>query len=166
MVIKAVVADLDGTLVDSDALLVDREARRWKVCVGRCGEIVLYEGMEDALSQLRARSIRLGIVTSSVSYYAQAVLRARCIVHDVLVAYHDTARHKPAPEPFLSALVKLDVSPSEVIGLGDSVDDLRSLRSAGIYAVAAGWNAACHDRDEWDAVALTPRDFACIVLAR
>ena len=54
----------------------------------------------------------------------------------------------------------------EAVGLGDSADDLQSLRSAGINAVAAGWNAACHDRDEWDAVALTPGDYAHIALTR
>lgn len=155
---KALLADLDGTLVDSWALRDAREARRWKECVTRCGETRLYDDVAAALASLRDRGVRTAVVTSSVSYYASKLLQWHKIPFDTLVAYHDTKLHKPGPQPFLEAIRRLGVSAAECVGVGDSREDLVALRAAGVFAVGAAWCERLADSDEWDARVTSPLD--------
>ncbi|RKY21206.1 MAG: hypothetical protein DRQ55_05090 [Planctomycetota bacterium] len=57
---------------------------------------------------------------------------------DVLVAYHDTVLHRPAPAPLLEALSRLGVAPSHaVLSLGASADAVRAALSAGVMPASA-----------------------------
>ena len=46
-------------------------------------------------------------------------------------------RGKPAPDIYLEALKTLGVSPAVSLGIEDSANGLRSLKAAGMFAVAA-----------------------------
>ena len=64
---------------------------------------------------------------------------------DVVVAYEDTERHKPDPEPVLAALEKLQATPAEAAYVGDSPFDVRAAKAAGVFAVAVGWGGIHSD---------------------
>ena len=49
----------------------------------------------------------------------------------------EVPRGKPAPDIYLEALKQLGVAPSVSLGIEDSANGLRSLRAAGMFAVAA-----------------------------
>jgi HAD superfamily hydrolase (TIGR01662 family) len=163
VVTRAVLADLDGTLINSSLLTEARDRRRWRECVAHCGETSVFDGLIDAFTQLRDNDIRIAVVTSSVSYYAEAVLRHHKVPHDILVAYHDTRLHKPAPDPFVHAMRRLNADREMCVGVGDSVEDLRSLRAARVRAIAAGWNRDCHTCGDWDDAVFTASEFASLV---
>ncbi|MGC9210049.1 MAG: HAD family hydrolase [Acidilobus sp.] len=84
---------------------------------------------------LKARGMKFIVVTSSLRRSAQAVLTSIGLSPDVLVAGDDVARGKPDPEPVLLALSSAGLSPSEVFAVGDTLNDVKAYRSAGIRRI-------------------------------
>ena len=153
---SAYLFDLDGTLMDTAGIASARQKRQWKECIRRLGETSLYPGVADTLAAIRRQGGKIGVVTTSVSYYAENALRHHGIFYDTLVAYHDVRTTKPAPDCYRLALTRLGISSQDAIGIGDDAVDAVSLHSAGIKSVAAAWNSDYHSHAEWDAVAQHP----------
>ena len=57
----------------------------------------------------------------------------------MVVAGDETERHKPDPEPLLSALERLAPSRRGAVYVGDSPFDMQAAKAAGIAAVAVTW---------------------------
>ena len=51
------------------------------------------------------------------------------------VAYEDTKKHKPFPEPLILAAKKLKVKPEETVYIGDSESDMKAAKAAGMKFV-------------------------------
>jgi pyrophosphatase PpaX len=86
---------------------------------------------------------------------------------DVVVCGEDTDRHKPAPEPILLALERLDARVEDAAYVGDSPFDVAAAKAAGVYAVAVGWGGMHPDErlraEEPDAFVRTPAELlTCI----
>jgi HAD superfamily hydrolase (TIGR01549 family) len=139
---RAVIFDLDQTLVDSRALEDLRDSSRWREAIGRVSETVAYEGINELLLWLRSRSIKVGIVTNAPSNYCRAVLNHHSWQFDSTICWHDTAKHKPDPEPFLAALDRMNLSAAHTISVGDHVNDLLASSSARVTAYLATWGGA------------------------
>jgi pyrophosphatase PpaX len=56
---------------------------------------------------------------------------------DALVAFEDTSKHKPYPDPNLKALAALNANAG--IGVSDLPTDLASARAAGLEAIGVSW---------------------------
>ena len=63
----------------------------------------------------------------------------------VVIAMEDTTRHKPDPEPVLSALEKLGQEPVDSVFIGDSPFDIVSGNRAGLITGAALWGPFAAD---------------------
>jgi pyrophosphatase PpaX len=104
-------------------------------------ELEAFEGIEHVLAELRREGRRLGIVTAKrrkTVELAFAVLPLERYF-DVVVTSDMTERHKPDPEPVLTALERLGVSPAEAAFVGDSPFDVASGKAAGVFTVAVAW---------------------------
>ena len=161
---RAVIIDLDGTIIDTTKIQSARDSRRWKECVARADETCLFEPINDVLDQLRKGGVKIAVVTSSVSYYAGALIKHHQIPFDKLVAYHDAARPKPSPEPIRVALERLDVASADTIGIGDRDEDAKAYLAADVIAYGAGWNPLCETEASWDSVLSTPEDLLGLML--
>jgi phosphoglycolate phosphatase/pyrophosphatase PpaX len=140
MAIRAVIFDLDMTLVDSSALEPLRRERRWSEVYRRFDMTHVYPGIKQAIESLRGRpGLRLGVVTSAPRTYADRIIAYHHLGLEVFVGYHDTPNHKPHPAPLLLATQKLGLRPSEVLSVGDEAADIVAARAAGTIAVAAAW---------------------------
>jgi HAD superfamily hydrolase (TIGR01509 family) len=114
-----------------------------------------FDGITTAIAALRKRGLQIGIVTTSVSYYAEALCRHHKFQYDTLVCYHD-AKPKPAPDSFLLALKRFQLDPSQAIGIGDDLPDSLALAAAGIRAFGAGWSPILNPESEWEKVLSSP----------
>ena len=110
-----------------------------------------YEGVTEAMAELRARGHATAVVTSKMSDLAIRALDFTGLrdTIDVVIGMEDTQRHKPDPEPVRVALAKLGRAANEAVFLGDSPHDIASGNAAGVITVAAQWGP--FSRQELDA---------------
>jgi N-acetyl-D-muramate 6-phosphate phosphatase len=157
-VIKCIIFDLDNTIVDTECLSRLRKTKKWKECVRILHKTELFDGIIDILDKIKHEGILIGIVTNSVSFYAEAVLKYYNINYDTLVAYHDCPTGKPNPGPINLCLRRLRVMASETIGIGDSFIDATAYRAANIKALGAGWSPYLDRSAPWDKILSSPDD--------
>src|SRR2546423_6204566 len=98
-------------------------------------------GIEGVLERLKAERRTLGIATSK--HYATVRLAFEALpiegFFDAVVAYEDTKRHKPNPDPILRALEFLDAEPEDAAYVGDAPVDVKAAQAAGVASAAVGW---------------------------
>jgi len=82
---------------------------------------------------------RVGLASGSPTEIIKAVLRITGLdqVFEVMIYGDNIPRGKPAPDIYLEALKQLGVAPEAALGIEDSANGLRSLKAAGMAAVAA-----------------------------
>lgn len=100
-----------------------------------------FPGVADALRELDALGVRMGIVTSR---RRETGRRGLAIVgleayFPVVVGVYQTERHKPDPQPVRLALEALHLQPDETLMVGDSPADLAAGHRAGLAAAAVRW---------------------------
>lgn len=98
----------------------------------------LKKGVVKTLKQLRNKKIKIGIVTNLTAHIQLRKLSILKLTEyvDVFVSSEEAGREKPHPSPFLLALNKLDVKPSEVVMVGDSLtSDIEGAKSLSITSV-------------------------------
>jgi putative hydrolase of the HAD superfamily len=83
--------------------------------------LVLYPHVNLALIELVKMGVKLAVVSDAPRL--QAWLRLSYLklhnIFDVVVTFEDTGERKPKPAPFRKALDKLDMTPEEVVMVGD-----------------------------------------------
>ncbi len=136
-----VIFDLDQTLIDSRTCQPLRKARKWPEVYKVISGLAPYGGIDDVMQWLMERNVPIGVVTSSPRPYCTRVLAHIGWKVPVVVAYHDTARHKPHPDPILRAIELGAVAPADAVHVGDSADDTISARAAGVLAIGAAWGS-------------------------
>lgn len=94
-------------------------------------------GFHECMERLRAAGARLAIVTHRLSDGARAILDGFGAAEwfDALIGLELLRRPKPAPDPLWQALDWLGVDPDHAAAVGDTPDDMRAARAAGIFAV-------------------------------
>ena len=100
-----------------------------------------YDGIVSAVTRLRERGKRLGLVTSKVRSTALRGLRLAGIADafDVIVGADEVVNPKPHPEPVLTALDRLGVGREDAVFIGDARHDMVCGRAAGVATAAALW---------------------------
>ena len=103
-----------------------------------------FEGVIEAVKELKARGAKLAIVTSRGRNTCIAGLEEYGILDcfDAFVVAESTNIHKPLPEPALIALRELGAVPEESIMVGDSVYDLQCGNNAGCDSCFVTWSYA------------------------
>lgn len=93
--------------------------------------------LEPYLAGLRARGLRLGVVTNDSERPARAHLEQSCILglFDFVAGYDSGHGAKPSADPLLAGARALDADPARVVMVGDSRHDLMAGRAAGMVTV-------------------------------
>lgn len=141
---KAIIFDLDMTLVNSAALEQHRKMQLWRRVKRELDRVRPFDTKPSLAphklpAALKKRGVKVGIVTSSPGWYAKAIIDRFSIDCDVLVAYEDTESHKPDPEPIETALRELSVEPHEAAYVGDDAVDVEASHHAGVVSIGAAW---------------------------
>jgi pyrophosphatase PpaX len=129
---ETVLFDLDGTLIDSGGMILAsfKHATREVLGVDVPDEQILAAvGGPGLLDQMRALDgDRVDFAVLPLEQY-----------FDVVVAYDDTERHKPHPDPILKAVELAETVAANCVYVGDSPFDVRAAKAAGVAAVAVTW---------------------------
>ena len=107
-----------------------------------------YPGIEDVLTELKARGCRLAVVSNKMM--AATVELCKHFFPDTIeVAIGENEaegiRKKPAPDTVLAALKRLGVSGDNAVYVGDSDVDLSTARNSNLPCISVLWGF--RDRD-------------------
>ena len=101
--------------------------------------IWLSHDVTDVLATLRTRGWRTAILTNGLPSTQAAKVRALGLfelVDHVLYADEHARGGKPAPEPFLAALNRLEVAPQNAVMVGDDrINDIEGARALGMRTI-------------------------------
>jgi len=88
----------------------------------------------QVLERLRNRQFSIGIITRGCHVYAVRALETTALLPyvDIILGRDDTTNPKPDPEPLLCMMTIFGAKPSEVVMVGDSVEDSECARLAGV----------------------------------
>src|ERR671937_197146 len=141
-----VLFDLDGTLIDSGAMILASFRHATRTVLAR--EIPPCAGVASVLERLHEEGRRLGVVTAKRQVTVGLAFRVLPLAHlfDAVVASDDVLRNKPYPDGILRALELLEARPDEAAYVGDSPFDVEAARRAGVHSVAVTWGGI-HSRE-------------------
>ena len=100
-------------------------------------KLAYMDGFDDIYPFLKEKYL-LALVTSTGPDIANHIDGLLSIYDrfDLVITSADTELHKPSPDPYLKAIKKLRLSPSQCIVVEDSIQGIRAGRSAGCSVVA------------------------------
>ncbi|AZK45457.1 pyrophosphatase PpaX [Paenibacillus lentus] len=101
-----------------------------------------FPHVDEVISTLKDRGIKLGIVTTKIRPSTMRVLELFGLVKymDTIVTVQDVTHPKPHPEPVLKAMEQLNADPKRTIMIGDSPADIKSAQAAGALSAAVAWS--------------------------
>ena len=101
--------------------------------------VELKTGVRETLEALRAKGIKIGLATSTDEARAVRNLKLQNIYQyfDGLMFGSElpAGRGKPSPDIYLAACRQLGVEPEQAIGVEDSKNGVKAVKSAGMYCV-------------------------------
>jgi phosphoglycolate phosphatase len=108
----------------------------------------IYPGVREGLDALREAGYPLACVTNKSTRYTLPLLDmvGFSAYFRSIVAGDTLKQKKPDPAPLLHAAAALEVSPGEMLMIGDSLNDTQAARGAGcpVFCVTYGYNEG-HD---------------------
>jgi beta-phosphoglucomutase len=95
-------------------------------------------GVAGFVTAMADAGVTLAVASGALHAEVEAGLDAIGILprFRVIIGADDTARSKPAPDPYLAALAALRIDPSRGVAIEDSPAGIVSARAAGLLAVA------------------------------
>lgn len=101
----------------------------------------VFPTVTEALRSLKAKGVKIGIVTSGLNATCAKELEALGIrnLFDVIVGADDVTESKPNPQPALICCSKLGIAPQEALMIGDSKHDIACGNKAGCTTGMVDW---------------------------
>ena len=124
---------LECTPAELDRFYVEQFSRH-------AGTVWVNPDAAPLLEELRARGLRLALVTNSVTPIAEALLAVGKLrpFFQILACADRVARSKPAPDLLRFALEGLSLAPAAALMVGDSRFDREAAAAAGVRFVGLG----------------------------
>jgi phosphoglycolate phosphatase len=109
-----------------------------------CEQTLLYPGVHEALDHWHSLGVRMACVTNKPARFSQPILEHFGLQEllPVLVGGDTLSVRKPDPAPLLLACEQLGVAVANTVMVGDSINDVRAARAAGmpVVCVSYGYN--------------------------
>ena len=111
--------------------------------------VEVFGDVDKVLEEVSKLSCKAAVVTSKRKVLAKRGLELFDLLKyfEDVVAYEDTNKHKPDPEPILEALTRLGAEKGETLMIGDSEFDIKCAYNAGVDSVFVSWSEAAGHQD-------------------
>ncbi|MEW6381933.1 MAG: HAD family phosphatase [bacterium] len=97
----------------------------------------LFSGVEDLIQEIKKRGYRLALVTGTSQNEVDSILPARLSsLFEVIITGDRVRRGKPAPDPYLAALEKLNIRPHEALVIENAPYGIQAAKGAGLLCIA------------------------------
>ena len=119
----------------------------------RSGLLEPYPNVKSVLLKLKAKGLKLGIVTDAARLKAWIRLESMSLsgYFDVIVTFEDTGQRKPSKLPFKAALKLLNLKPKECLMVGDWPErDIKGARAVGMLTCYARYGNLKHAKADAD----------------
>lgn len=99
--------------------------------------IEAFPNAKETMKQLKEKGYKVGIVTSKKNNMARKGMEINDLFGyvDVLVGFDDVKHHKPRPDSLLKAAELLNLDVSELIYVGDHVNDILAAKACNMKSV-------------------------------
>ncbi len=126
----------------------DAAMERWMKLFPTVGNNLaeVYPGIEETLRELKARGMRLGVLSNKFEAGVKEVIATH--LPDLFSVMHgecDEIPRKPDPAGLLQTIRELGSHPARTVYIGDSTGDVAVSRNADVFSVAVTWGY--HDVD-------------------
>lgn len=108
----------------------------------------LYDGIKELLVDLKNSGVILGIFTGKGKTSSLITLNFLGIrdLFDMIVTGDDVKNHKPSPEGIIKFLQTFNLSPKDVLMIGDAPSDIKAAREAGVQIASVVWDSYSADK--------------------
>lgn len=98
----------------------------------------IYESVPKTMRILKAKGIKLGIVSGKFRYRINEILKRADLqeIFDYIVGGEDVVNQKPNPEGVLKVIEKFNLKPEEILYIGDSLIDQETAKTVGMSFIA------------------------------
>lgn len=99
----------------------------------------LYDGIENALNELKERGIKTAVVTNKYDEAAQEMKKRYFRYVDYIIGVKDGVRPKPSTDGVYCALNALGVEAEDGVYVGDGETDIATAKAAELPVIAVSW---------------------------
>ncbi len=152
---------------DVNEILRKRELEIEKALSSR--RLAPSSGFSELLRKLKGKGYKAGLASSASRRTIDNVLAALKLKNafSIIVSADDVDMNKPAPDVYIEAARRLNMSPDECVAIEDSETGVASAKSAGLKCIALRTEkTAGHDLSAADAVVNSLRDIKVEALDR
>lgn len=122
-------------------------------------ETKLFPGAVELLHELKAKGVKLGIVSTKRSDTLEIILENHGVLKDLefVIGSDRVKKHKPDPEGLNVATQLLGVEKSELLFCGDTVMDAGAAKNAGVdFAAVLNGTTPAEGFADWPCVHISP----------
>ncbi len=143
LVHRALSGSLDGRVDDASAVRA-MQSFEWHYERENGRSAKLFPNVVEGLAAMRAGGLRLACVTNKPQVFADALLERTGLAaqFEFVIGGDVLPRNKPDPMQLHHACERLGLAPSQMVAIGDSLNDAQAARAAGmpVMIVPYGYN--------------------------
>lgn len=139
LVRRALAGSIEHDAVDDDAAAAALQdfLRAYE---GSHHATTVYPGVNELLEWLRNHSVRLAVVTNKPERFVAPLLEEKGLgAFDWIIGGDTLPVKKPDPAGLIQVMREAEVSPAHSLFVGDSRNDVRAARAAGVRVVAVSY---------------------------
>ncbi|MBN2754404.1 MAG: HAD-IIIA family hydrolase [Candidatus Goldbacteria bacterium] len=97
--------------------------------------LIMFKGVRETLKELKAKGVKLAIVSNKLSHYIKGINEELCIdsYFDIILGSESVRKRKPHPYPLNLLMKKFKIDKSETLMIGDSQFDIEAGKRAGCF---------------------------------